>query len=527
MAANLKDLEAALVAADQAGNVEDARRLAQAIVTLRSGQHTPVSPLDSMSGTDKFLAGAGKGFVDIARGVRQMVGGDDQAMVDADKRMDAPLMATGAGVAGNILGTVAAGAVPSIAFPSVAGAAVVGGGLNALQPTAEGESRLGNAATGAALGAGAQAAVGKLAGWAGKKLAEAEAKGAMEASRNAVKDATLREVRGAGYAVPPSLSGGGPVSRTLEGVSGKIKTQQAMAVKNQNLTESLARKAMGMSDDAPITTEAMQEIRNLAYARGYEPVANVGVFETDRTFLKSLDTIAADYKGASRSFGKAVPNEVGEMIDSLRVGAFDAGDAIKMTRILREEANKAYAAGNKALGKATRKASDAIEDQIERGLKSAGKNGEDMLKQFREARVLMAKSHSVERAIREGGAVDAKVFGKMLQKGKPLTGELRTIGLLANNFPDVAGIPKAGWANPVTALDAFGAAGMAGAGMGPLSVALPAARLGARHGLMSGAAQQTMKSSYGPGASQRLPTWMLEELERRGMAGLLASQPSR
>lgn len=307
----------------------------------------------------------------------------------------------------------------------------------------------------------------------------------------------------------------------MEGVSGKVKTQQAHAVKNQNLTESLARKAMGMSDEAPITQEAMQGIRNAAYQKGYEPVSKVGVFETDRVYMKALDDIAADYKGAARSFGKAVPDEVGQMVDSLKVGAMDAGDAIKMTRILREDASKAFASGDKALGKATRKASDAIEDQIERGLEAAGKDGAAMLKEFRDARTLMAKAHSVEESIRKSGKVDAKAFAKMLQKGKPLTGELKTIGEFARHFPDVAGVPKAGWSNPITALDAFGAAGMAGMGAGPMAVALPAARLAARQAVLSKPMQGA--PNYGPGLLQRLPPDLLEELRRRGIGGLFGS----
>jgi hypothetical protein len=525
LASKLQDIERAFVAAHEAGNVEDAKRLAQAVVTLRSGQHTPVSPLDGMSGGEQYLAGMGAGMKDLGRGVGQRLGFVSQGEVDEARKMDAPLTQGGAGAAGHITGQMAA-MLPTLAIPganTVAGAAAIGGLSGLAQPTAEGESAIENAFTGAALGGGAQAGIGKLAGWAGKKLAQAEASGVADASRNAVKDATLQASRGAGYVVPPSLSEAGTGARVLEGISGKIKTQQLAAVKNQNVTERLARKAMGMSDDAPITADAMQGIRNDAYARGYEPVAKVGAFETDKTFQKTLDNIAADYKGASRSFGRAVNNEVGEMVDSLRVGAFDAGDAIKMTRILREDANKAYASGDKALGKATRKASDAIEDQIERGLASAGKDGAEMLKNFREARALMAKAHSVERALREGGGIDAKVFGQMLRKHKPLTDELRTIGLFANNFPEVAGMPKAGWSNPVTALDAFGAAGMAGMGMGPLGVALPAARLGARQGLLSAPAQRAMAPQYGPGASQKIPTWLLEEMERRGAGGLLGS----
>lgn len=549
MATNIQDLERALVAADEAGNAADAKRLAQAIVTLRSGQHTPVSPLDGMSEGEQMLAGAGKALVDIGRGAKQMalqaadaivperqgvtslVTGPTsrsaryQQEIDEIRRRDAPLMESGAGATGNIGASMAA-ALPALAIPganTVAGAAALGGVMNALQPTSGDESRLANIATGAALGGASQAALGKLAGWAGKRLADAEARGVVEASRNAVKDATLQEVRGAGYVVPPSLSGGGTLSRLAEGASGKIKAQQLAATKNQNVTETLARKAMGMADDAPITVDAMKEIRAGAYSKGYEPLVNAGPMETGLQYQKALDGIVSNYQGAARSFGKAVNNEVTDMVDSLRVGVFDTGDALKMTRILRDDAGAAFASGDKAMGKAKRAAADAIEDQIERGLEGAGKSGAAMLKEFRDARTLMAKSYDVEKSIREGGAVDAKVFGRMLQKGRPLTGDLRTIGLMANNFPDVAGIPRAGWANPVTALDAFGAAGMAGMGMGPLSVALPAARLGARHGLMSPAAQARMAPSYGPGAGQKVSTKLLEELERRGIGGLLGS----
>lgn len=517
MSVRIEELEQALIAADKAGNVADATRLARAVVTMRSSQHTPVSPTDGMSGPQKFVAGMGKGFMDIRRGADQMLGvGEDPT---ENRKMDAPLMDTGAGMAGSIaaqtLPAAAAMFVPGA--NSIPGAALVSGVMGALQPVGKDESRDANILTSAALGGGAQAGIGKLAGWAGQRLVAAEAEGAASAAKNAVKDATLQGSREAGYVVPPSLSSGGLPGRMMEGLSGKVKTQQAAAIKNQNVTEGLARKAMGMADDAPITAEAMQGIRNAAFESGYAPVSKVGVFETDRTYLKTLDSIAADYKGAARSFGKAVPDEVAQMVDSLKVGAMDAGDAIKMTRILREDASKAFASGDKALGKATRKASNAIEDQIERGLEAAGKDGQAMLKEFRAARVTMAKAHNVEDAIRKGGAVDARVFGKMLQKGKPLSDELKTIGLFANNFPEVAAIPKAGWSNPVTALDAFGAAGMAGMGAGPMAVALPAARLAARKGAlaMQGA------PNYGPGLLSRLSPRALEELRRTG--GLLGS----
>lgn len=66
------------------------------------------NPTEGMSGTQKFLAGAGKGMTDLARGVGQLTGLVDQQSIDDSRRRDAALMDTGAGLAGNITGTVAA-----------------------------------------------------------------------------------------------------------------------------------------------------------------------------------------------------------------------------------------------------------------------------------------------------------------------------------------------------------------------------------------------------------------------------------
>lgn len=508
--------------------LEALRRMAELEAKAGVSPEPMISPTDDMSGPERFLAGVGKGFVDLGRGAGQMLGMVDQSEIDEARKLDAPLMQTGSGIAGNIVGGIAA-AAPTMFIPganSVGGAAAVGGALNALQPTAEGESRTKNALTGAALGGAAQYGIGKVAKFAGDKLAASRAAGALQKSQNAVRDQTLVNAQGAGYVVPPSQSGAGIGSRMLEGVSGKYKTNQLAAIKNQNVTDRLARQALGLAEDQPITREAMQMVREQAFAKGYEPVANAGPIETDRVFQKALDSIVSDYQGASRSFPGAVRNDVMEMVDGLRSGAIDAGDALKMTRILREQANKAYASGDKALGKATRKASDAIEDQVERALQNAGEDGAKMLEEFRAARKLMAKAHSVERAIvEEGGHVNARVLGTALQRGKPLSGELRTIGAFANNFKDVARVPESGWANPITVLDAFGTAGMAGVGAGPASIALPAARLASRYGILSGPYQKAFvgPQSYGPGLLGEMTPAMLAELEKRGLGGLLGS----
>lgn len=118
----------------------------------------PNMATEGMSGPQKFLAGAGKAFTDLGRGVGQITGMIPQADIDAAKAQDVPLMNTGAGMAGNIVGNVAA-TLPALGIPGAntyTGAAALGGVMGALQPTAEGESRGFNAGIGAAGGLAGQ-----------------------------------------------------------------------------------------------------------------------------------------------------------------------------------------------------------------------------------------------------------------------------------------------------------------------------------------------------------------------------------
>lgn len=482
--------------------------------------HQPVSPVDSMSFPQKFLAGMGKGMVDLGRGTGQMLGLVDQKAIDEARKQDAPLMNTGAGIAGNIAGNVAT-AAPAMLIPGangVLGASMVGGALNALQPTGSDESRLQNAALGALTAGGAQYGLGKIAGAAANRLSNAESKGSTLASQNTERDAILKASQDAGYVVPPSMAGAGMGPRIAEGLSGKYKTNQLASIKNQNVSDALSRKALGLAEDQPLTVDAMKAIRADAFDRGYVPVTNAGAIATDKAYEAALSSLAATTSKASRSFPAAVKDEITPFVESMKVPQFDAGDAIAMTRHLREQAGAAFASGDKALGKTYVGASNAVEDQIERGLAAQGKDGAAMLKEFRDARILMAKSFDVEKALVAGnGRVDAKVYAAALRKGKPLADELATAGSFAKNFGDVAGVPKSGFANPFTIMD-FGFGTATG------SPALPMARVAARYGILSQPFQKAaVGPNYDPGMLTSASPAALKKLKELGLGGLLGS----
>ena len=153
------------------------RKLAE--LTARNGTDGG-DPTAGMSGFDKFAAGVGKSIYDTGRGVKQLFGGMSREEVDAQRQQDAALMDTGAGLAGNIAGTVgqvllpggvlkAASKVPALARAAPAlntasraflpntikGAVVQGGAIGATQQVGTGDSRMANTGLGGLLsGAG-------------------------------------------------------------------------------------------------------------------------------------------------------------------------------------------------------------------------------------------------------------------------------------------------------------------------------------------------------------------------------------
>lgn len=491
--------------------------------------HKPVSATDDMSGMDKFWAAMGKGITDVGQGIGQRFGQVSKEEVAESRKRDAPLMDSGAGVAGNIAGNLLT-VLPALAVPganSIAGATAIGALSGAARPTVEGESVAQNVATDAALGGASQWGIGKGAEFFGRRLAAIKEEALAKAARNSVKDTAVAEAGELGYKTIPSVSGGNLSGRILEGLTGKEKAAQLAAVKNQPITEALARKALGVAEDVPLTHETMREVRMKAIAEGYDPVRQIPAMPTDNAFRVQVSKITSRADNASKDFGDLVQSDVKPFVDELhKLKGFSGDSAVDAISVFREKASVAYGQGNKTLGKAYRQAAEAVEDQIERTLAAQGKDGAAVLKDYRAARTRVAQTGDLEKALREGeGTIDARVIGRLYEKAPDrMTGELAQIGKTASAMRDVMGVPKAGWANPVTALDSgFGVTGGLIAG-NPLPLAYPAARAAGRFALMSGPGQKMFsRPNYNPGALDSAPPMLLEALKRRGAGGLAGS----
>jgi uncharacterized protein with ATP-grasp and redox domains len=110
---------------------------------------------------------------------------------------------------------------------------------------------------------------------------------------------------------------------------------------------------------------------------------------------------------------------------------------VELTRKLRKDASanlKNFADPEKrALGTAQRDASNALEELIDRALTSVGKN--DLVTNWRSARQLLAKTYDVESALNETtGNVSTRQLAKMLDKGKPFTGNMEKAAQFGRQF---------------------------------------------------------------------------------------------
>jgi hypothetical protein len=419
---------------------------------------------------DNLAAGFKSGLKGVGQGIGQVIGTTSREDVAKQRELDKPVLDTTAGTIGNIAGTVA-GYAPAAFIPGVntaLGGAIVGAGIGAIQPSASTNETLANTGLG-----GVGGAIGsKISQFLASRAAARAARSAAVAPAISAKNATLEAAQKARYAVPPQDSGAGTGSQLLNAVSGKIKTEQKASVLNQAVTNSKAAKAIGLPEHEPITLDAIDGVRKQA-GKAYEAVRGVGQIKADGLFKQELGDIVKKYQSASKDFPGLLNDDVTKVVSNVDRPQFSSDSAIDAIGILRKQGDAAYRSGNSEVGAASKKAADAIESMIGRHLKTSGAP-QDLITNFQNARQLIAKTYTVEKALNTGsGNIKAAKIAAEMEKKGTLTGDLKDIGKFAKAFPrsnqELAGV------NPWSVIDA-GVAGIGGGVVNPMIAAGVAAR---------------------------------------------------
>jgi hypothetical protein len=239
------------------------------------------------------------------------------------------------------------------------------------------------------------------------------------------------------FVVPPSKSNPGIVNNLLEGYAGKLTTGQAASLKNQQVINDLVKSDLGIPSNVPASVDVLNNIRRDA-GDAYQAVKNTGNVTADKTYMDALDNIAKNYQGAAKSFPMLAKNDVVDLVDAMKTPQFEAGAGVDAIRVLRDNANSAYANGNTALGKANKEIANALEDQLSRHLDVIGAP-DDLIKNFQNARQTIAKTYSAQSALNQstGNFVGGKL-AKQLEKGKPLSGGMKDVAQFAQANPTAA-----------------------------------------------------------------------------------------
>lgn len=297
------------------------------------------------------------------------------------------------------------------------------------------------------------------------------------------RDLSLEAGQNAGYVVPPSTVNPSTSNKFLESLGGKEATAIDAALKNQSVTNSLARKAVGLAENEPISKGALEAVRKEA-GDAYKVLRGVGDVELDKQATQGLDDIVAKYTSSDLAKAISGGNDIPKIVQAVKDESLTGTKIVDAIALLRDKANAAYGSGDKALGGAYKQVSKQLEDLMERNL-SGGE-----LSAFRDARTLIAKTYTVEKALNDStGNVVATKLASQLAKGKPLTGELATAARFAGIAPQAA---KEVVSSPARHTDVALGGLAAVLEHQPWYLAFPFARLGAREGLLSQTGQRLL-----------------------------------
>jgi len=483
--------------AGQLHAAQDAQSIAQMSHPIPAGRPSDLytRQADKQSFLQNLAAGAGGVAYGLGYlGPKTLVGKAQPGEVADWKASMSGLGNTAGGTLGQVLGYAAPAAIAApFVGASVPLAAAVGAGEGLLAPAESMNERLLNTALttgGAVLGQAGGNALGRRAT---ERLAKKSEEVAQDARLNAVRDETMRRGRAVGYVLPPSAAG---KPSMLETLGGQIKTQQQSAWQNQKVSNVLARRALGLADDAPLTADTMRHVRDVA-GKEYARLRKMGRLRVQDA---SLPGVKMDHSLGMRH----TYLDADQALESIKQLRHDGHDLLNASRLTGDPAQRAEAV--KMLGQAS-----ALEDVFEQNLKAHGSL--DQLNAFRGARQQIAKSYTIEDAIHSGsGDVEARLIGRAYDEGEKrmgprLTGDLETIGRFANTFPQ-----QSAWRSfkplPNSALDAGTATIVAAAAAHPSALALaavPYTRNPVRNFLLREAKQNAlMNQTYRPGLLTRV-----------------------
>lgn len=298
--------------------------------------------------------------------------------------------------------------------------------------------------------------------------------------------ASLEAGRRLGLVVPPTTVNPSGTNKTLEAIAGKLTTAQLASAKNTSGFTDAAKRSIGLSDDAPLTMEAIDAVRAEA-GKAYEAIAKLGVF---------------DATGVSLPKDVAVRSGISPLLPGSKTKSVDAAELLRGWKQANADSTAYFRAYQRdanpetlAKAKAAKDAAKQIHDFM---FKKVSEIDRDMAAALKPARELIAKTYSVEDAFNPStGNVSGTKLARQIDKGKPLSGELKAAANFAQAFPKAArefneSLPG------ISPLDFYASGGVSAMSQQPWYLLYPFLRQGVRAGLLSPTGQRLLTTPRGP-----------------------------
>jgi hypothetical protein len=276
-----------------------------------------------------------------------------------------------------------------------------------------------------------------------------------------------------GATLPPSQVNPSMLNRLIEGISGKQQTSQIASVKNQQLINEQARKALKLAPDVEITPEVLKQFRS-EKGLAYDALRANPTYYADKQFFSDLGKETSRLQNMKSLDVSAELN----LLNNLKQINFNGDELVESIKRLRDSAqtnSSPFAnARDKDLGRAQKFAAQQLENLAERNLQNF--NQPDVMKNFQQARQDIAKSYTIEKALNATtGNVSGADLGNLARKGKIVPAELQTLANAAGAYPTAfQNVARVGSVPGFSPLD-IGTAGIASAASGNPALMVSAA----------------------------------------------------
>lgn len=459
MAITLKDLEQALVSADQAGDTTSARLLAAEISKIQQSQQPQEGGV--MTGAGKRVSQIGEGLKGVGLRVGEAVGlvspetlGRYEQQVQEERSVMSPTYQSTTPTGGkeivgstlvDVLGSLGGGAGLKLAgrafnplLPTTIPEAAAGGSIYSLTtPSASGTEMLSKAGVGGVTGGVTQFGLRQvgLAPQVPSGLTEQQKEVARRALQQGfVLDPT--QITGIGGELKEGMKRNLPIAR---------RAFTRLEDANQEQTNNIAKTLINVPQSAKLTNETMQTAYNSAL-RNYKSLEQVPVIQGNPAYLNEINAQLARLNNIPAQQRKAVDKRAIRVLNEYKdfaTNPITGNQAFIRAKAIGDDLFEAQKAGSTIASDAYKGLRTAFEDAIETHLSSPANlmrtNGQTTLDQFRTGRKTLADWYLIKDAFNEStGNISAATLARKLSK-KPTYGTtgtpIETAAMLSGAFP--------------------------------------------------------------------------------------------